>query len=276
MGYGFLDLSRLNLLSISQNNQDYGLYRSKNKIRKSKKLRKEKVIPIKEVLFKDQQFEQELKNLNIDYKLEKFSDNFAVLYILPSDIEKVGSIASILSAQRIEAIIRLAPLSQISLGTSGGVVGNEIIGANFFKQNPNINVTGKGVIIAIADSGIDYLHPDFIYPDGTSKILYLWDQTKDGNPPKGYYIGTEYTNEDINRAIRERDDSLSVDEEGSGTMLSGICAGLGNLNSDYQGVASEASLIVIKLRKYNNNYTNADLYVAADYAGNKALELNMP
>ena len=275
-GYGFLDLSRLNLLSISQNNQDYGLYRSKNKIRKSKKLRQENFIPIIEVLFKDQQFEQELKNLNIDYKLEKFSDNFAVLYILPSDIEKVGSIASILSAQRIEAIIRLAPLSQISLGTSGGVVGNEIIGANFFKQNPNINVTGKGVIIAIADSGIDYLHPDFIYPDGTSKILYLWDQTKDGNPPKGYYIGTEYTNEDINRAIRERDDSLSVDEEGSGTMLSGICAGLGNLNSDYQGVANEASLIVIKLRKYNNNYTNADLYVAADYAGNKALELNMP
>lgn len=275
-GYGFLDLSRLNLLSISQNNQDYGLYRSKNKIRKTKKLRQENFIPIIGVLFKDQQFEQELKNLNIDYKLEKLSNDFAILYILPSEIEMVGSIASILSAQRIESIIRLAPLSQISLGTSGGVVGNEIIGANFFKQNPNINVTGKGVIIAIADSGIDYLHPDFIYPDGTSKILYLWDQTKDGNPPKGYYIGTEYTNEDINRAIRERDDSLSVDEEGSGTMLSGICAGLGNLNSDYQGVANEASLIVIKLRKYNNNYTNADLYVAADYAGNKALELNMP
>ena len=228
------------------------------------------------MLFKDQQFEQELKNLNIDYKLEKLSDNFAVLYILLSEIEMVGSIASILSAQRIESIIRLAPLSQISLGTSGGVVGNEIIGANFFKQNPNINVTGKGVIIAIADSGIDYLHPDFIYPDGTSKILYLWDQTKDGNPPKGYYIGTEYTNEDINRAIRERDDSLSVDEEGSGTMLSGICAGLGNLNSDYQGVANEASLIVIKLKKYNGNYINSSLFIASEYATAKALELNMP
>src|SRR5699024_10500141 len=139
-GYGFLDLSRLNLLSISQNNQDYGLYRSKNKIRKTKKLRQENFIPIIGVLFKDQQFEQELKNLNIDYKLEKLSDNFAVLYILLSEIEMVGSIASILSAQRIESIIRLAPLSQISLGTSGGVVGNEIIGANFFKQNPNINV----------------------------------------------------------------------------------------------------------------------------------------
>lgn len=275
-GYGFLDLSRLNLLSISQNNQDYGLYRSKKKIKKKKNLRQENLIPIIAVLFENQQFEEDLKKLNINYRLEKLSDDFGVLYISPKDIDKAGSIANILSAQTIESIIRLASLSQISQGTTGGVVGNEIIGANFFKENPNINVTGRGVIIGIADSGIDYLHPDFIYPDGTSKILYLWDQTKDGNPPEGYHIGTEYTNEDINRAIREKDDTLSIDEEGSGTMLSGICAGLGNLNPNYAGVAGEASLIVIKLKKYNGNYTNAALYVATEYAIKRALELNMP
>lgn len=234
------------------------------------------MIPIIAVLFENQQFEEDLKKLNINYRLEKLSDDFGVLYISPKDIDKAGSIANILSAQTIESIIRLASLSQISQGTTGGVVGNEIIGANFFKENPNINVTGRGVIIGIADSGIDYLHPDFIYPDGTSKILYLWDQTKDGNPPEGYHIGTEYTNEDINRAIREKDDTLSIDEEGSGTMLSGICAGLGNLNPNYAGVAGEASLIVIKLKKYNGNYTNAALYVATEYAIKRALELNMP
>ena len=275
-GYGFLDLSKLNLLSISQNNQDYGLYRSKKKIKKKKNLRQENLIPIIGVSFENQQFEEDLKNLNITYRLERISDNFAILYISPSDMQAVGSIVSILSAQKIEPIIRLASLSQISQGTTGGVVGNEIIGANFFKENPNINVTGRGVIIGIADSGIDYLHPDFIYPDGTSKILYLWDQTKDGKPPKGYYIGTEYTNEDINKAIREKDATLSVDEEGSGTMLSGICAGLGNINPDYAGVANEASLIVIKLKKYDGNYINASLSVAAEYAAKKALELNMP
>ncbi|WP_290459208.1 bifunctional germination protease/germinant receptor pseudoprotease CspBA [Romboutsia ilealis] len=274
-GYGFLDLSRLNLLSISQNNQDYGIYRSKKKIKK-KNLRQENLIPIIGISFENQQFEEDLKKLKIPYRLEIISDNFGVLYISSNDIQSVGSIVSILSAQKIEPIIRLASLSQISQGTTGGVVGNEIIGANFFKENPNINVTGKGVIIGIADSGIDYLHPDFIYPDGTSKILYLWDQTKDGNPPKGYYIGTEYTNEDINKAIRENDDTLSVDEEGSGTMLSGICAGFGNVNSDYAGVANEALLIVIKLRKYDGNYTNDSLFIAAEYAVKKALELNMP
>ena len=59
-------------------------------------------------------------------------------------------------------------------------------------------------------------------------------------------------------------------------MLSGICAGLGNINPDYAGVANEASLIVIKLKKYDGNYTNASLSVATESAAKKALELNMP
>ena len=177
-------MSKLNLLSISQNNQDYGLYRSKKKIKKKKNLRQENLIPIIGVSFENQQFEEDLKNLNITYRLERISDNFAILYISPSDMQAVGSIVSILSAQNIEPIIRLASLSQISQGTTGGVVGNEIIGAKFFKENPNINVTGRGVIIGIADSGIDYLHPDFIYPDGTSKILTYGIKPKMANHQK--------------------------------------------------------------------------------------------
>ena len=273
-GYGFLDLSRLNLLAISQKNQDYGPYRN-NKIKKKKKLRQNNLTPIAEVLF-DPQLEEDLKKLGIEYRLDKFSNDFGILYVSMEDVNDIVKIANLLSSQRIEPLVNLAPLSQINQGTTGGVVGNEIIGANFLKENPNMNVTGRGVIIAIADSGIDYLHPDFIYPDGTSKILYLWDQTKDEKPPEGYLIGTEYTNEDINKAIQENDATLSVDEEGSGTMLSGICAGMGNLNSAYAGVASEASLIVIKLRKINGNYTNAALYTAGEYVEKKARELNMP
>ncbi len=42
------------------------------------------------------------------------------------------------------------------------------------------NLTGNGVIIAVIDSGIDYTHPDFRNPDGTTRILSLWDQTIPG------------------------------------------------------------------------------------------------
>ena len=55
--------------------------------------------------------------------------------------------------------------------------------------------------MAIIDSGIDYNHNDFRNDDGSSRIYRLWDQTVEGNPPEGFIIGTEYTNEEINRAL---------------------------------------------------------------------------
>ena len=35
---------------------------------------------------------------------------------------------------------------------------------------------GEGVIVGIVDSGVDYTHDNFRKPDGTSRILFLWDQ----------------------------------------------------------------------------------------------------
>ena len=59
-------------------------------------------------------------------------------------------------------------------------------------------------------------------------------------------------------------------------MISGICAGLGNVNSDYKGVAEGSDLIVIKLGKVDGYYNNAMTNVAAQYAYRKALESNRP
>ena len=71
-------------------------------------------------------------------------------------------------------------------------------------ENSSYDLTGRGTIIAIIDSGIDYTHPDFRNPDGTSKILYIWDQTGSEAPPEGFKGGTEYTNEQINTALENR------------------------------------------------------------------------
>ena len=54
---------------------------------------------------------------------------------------------------------------------------------------------GKGILIAVLDSGIDYTHPEFRNADGSSRILAIWDQTGNGNPPKGFTVGTEYGQE---------------------------------------------------------------------------------
>ena len=94
----------------------------------------------------------------------------------------------------------------------------------------NLQLTGRGVLVGLVDSGVDYRHLAFLTADGKSRILRLWDQGIPGNPPKGYATGTEYTNEEINEAL-----SLSVQEgrrlvpsedgSGHGTAVLGVAAG---------------------------------------------------
>ena len=66
-------------------------------------------------------------------------------------------------------------------------------------------LSGKGVITAFLDSGIDYRHPDFRKEDGSSRILAIWDQSIAGNPPAGFRLGTEYDRNIINDALQQED-----------------------------------------------------------------------
>lgn len=92
-------------------------------------------------------------------------------------------------------------------------------------QTSQYNLFGNGVIVAVIDSGIDYAHPDFRNPDGTTRIIELWDQTIEGKPPEGYAIGTLYTREQINEALNAptQPERLaivpSVDLSGHGTHV---------------------------------------------------------
>lgn len=224
----------------------------------------------------DEGFYDELENLTVRVGITRLSRNNSIVFFETITSANLKTVIELNSVIRIDSVVKMATLGQITRGTSNGIIAQEEIGVNFFKNNPNVTLTGRGTLIAIIDSGIDYLHKDFIYPDGTSKIAYLWDQTKEGKPPEGYYIGTEYTREDINKAIRENDKSLSIDEEGHGTMISGICAGLGNINKEYEGIAPDAELIVVKMDKIGGFYNSAMLFVANQYVAEKSLELNIP
>ncbi|MCL2342162.1 MAG: hypothetical protein FWC53_03865 [Firmicutes bacterium] len=70
------------------------------------------------------------------------------------------------------------------------------------QEQPFLNLRGRDTLIGIVDTGIDYTKEAFQNEDGTSRIRYIWDQTIDGNPPEGFVSGTEYTNEQINRALK--------------------------------------------------------------------------
>ena len=144
------------------------------------------------------------------------------------------------------------------------------------------DISGEGTIIAILDSGIDYTHPDFINEDGTSRILYLWDQTISGNSPQGFTGGAEYTNSQINEALKSSNPYQIVpetDSAGHGTAVAGAAAGNGRASGgENAGVAPKASLIVVKLgeKGYPSFALTTELMRAIKYCIDKALELKMP
>ena len=75
----------------------------------------------------------------------------------------------------------------------------------------------------LTGEGIDYTNPVFRDANGQSRILAIWDQTiQEGSPPEGFLYGTEYTREDINRALAAQDPYSVVpsrDEIGHGSAM---------------------------------------------------------
>ena len=145
-----------------------------------------------------------------------------------------------------------------------------------------LGLSGKGVIVGIIDSGIDFTHPDFRNVDGTSRILFIWDQSVDGSPPAGFRNGTEYDNGIINEALNSTQPFEivpSVDVAGHGTAVAGVAAGNGRSSNGLQrGVAPEASIIVVKLgHRENEIFTRStEVMRAIKYIIDKAQQLNMP
>ena len=144
---------------------------------------------------------------------------------------------------------------------------------------PPENLNGKGIIIAILDSGIDIFHPDFIDDDNKTRILYVWDQNGKDNPPEDFDFGTEYTSDDINLAIKNEVKISELDLDGHGTAVAGICCGNGR-SSNYRnkGIAPESSIISVRLLSPSNPYSTntSDLSKGIKYVINRANKLNMP
>ena len=57
----------------------------------------------------------------------------------------------------------------------------KLLKAGFLQLELPLNLTGKGVNVAIIDSGIDYLNDEFMKNNGETKIECIWDQTTISN-----------------------------------------------------------------------------------------------
>ncbi len=206
-------------------------------------------------------------------RVQELLNSYAILNISQTYVNALSRLPQILYIEKPKrlffAVIRgkqISCISRVQTGPSG--------------------LSGRGVLVGIVDSGIDYAHPDFCHKDGSSRILYIWDQQSDrGDPPAGYAFGTEYTREELNRALGQPSASLRqetvplTDFSGHGTAVAGIAAGNGAAQEGrYRGVAYESDLIVVKLGAPEENSfpRTTQLMAGIDYLIRKSLELNMP
>lgn len=169
---------------------------------------------------------------------------------------------------------------------------------NNIKINPYLNLTGKGVIVGIIDTGIDYLNEEFILEDGTSRIINIWDQSlrREDITKRDIYIGRIYSNEQINQAInafKNKQDPYEIvpsrDDIGHGTKVAGIIGARG-YNSQFKGIANDCKYVIVKLMENENFnkqlrengvlhvpvYNNTELATALEYLRKKFRELRKP
>ncbi len=175
--------------------------------------------------------------------IDFISQQFAIIYMALRDLEPLT-----FSSYTYAAVPKLYSLLDSTSMESSGILPA--------SRLPALGNKGAGVIIGFVDTGIDYQNPLFRNPDGTSRILGIWDQTHGsgnvvpGNTFRSLY-GTQYPRETINTALSS-DDPLSVvpstDEIGHGTFLASIAAGGEDEERDFTGAAPQADIAVVKLK----------------------------
>lgn len=241
----------------------------------------------------------EIRRLGVD--VEELIAGYAILTIAVDLIEEVAS---------MEQIEYMEMPKRFYYGQNQGVLPRE--GSCIYPVTLNEPyLTGKGVLAAVLDSGIDYTKSAFRDADGYSRILFLWDQTfrpsESTKMPEMFKQGAEFDQEQINEAIlAEEEDGMwissklstypGLDVSGHGTAVAGIFAASDittNMTDElttkvvenalkwqesYVGIAPETDLLVVKLGIPGENSfpRTTEIMKAVTYVINKSLELKRP
>ncbi|MBX7287750.1 S8 family peptidase [Clostridium chauvoei] len=174
-----------------------------------------------------------------------FNNGFGVVF---APVEKISEIDAYIKNKVYEEAPAIYTLTSISP--------QDAAGALVYHNNPYIPLSGKGIIVGLVDTGIDYLNEEFIREDDTTKIIRIWDQNiESGELVYGLRFGTEYKEEQINEAIklkRSGGDPYTIvpskDEIGHGTAISGLIGAIGK-DPKLKGMAPDCNIVMVKMQE---------------------------
>jgi subtilisin family serine protease len=134
---------------------------------------------------------------------------------------------------------------------------------------------GDASLIAVIDDGIDIFHQTFLDINGKTRIIAIWDQNKlsSDNKPEGFPYGREYTETDINIAIRDRSSTMNESIRRHGTQVASIAAG--RKINNFSGMAPDAKIIVVIPKRGEPGFKN-EYVLALKYIERLAEKYNKP
>ena len=195
----------------------------------------------------------------ISESVTELLNNYAVVRIREDRIEALASLTEVEFVEKPKSLYFQAD------------VGRQVSCIDAVQEAP-YDLTGRGVLVGIVDSGIDLTNPDFRNEDGTTRIAALWDQAD-----------REYTSEEINEFLNAEgtvQPPLSADSSGHGTAVAGIAAGNGRGSEGrrYRGAAPESELVIVKMKSPQPGGfpRTTELMTGVDYLIRKAQEMRMP
>lgn len=183
-------------------------------------------------------------------------------------VARLGELAGLPGLTRITAGYRLKKSNSLS-------VPGTLATPNYWTASPPnfTGAAGQGVVVGIVDTGIDWTHSDFKNPDGTTRILALWDQNASGGAlPPGFAYGSYYTATDINTG-----GCSEIDADGHGTHVAGSAAGDGSGTGNGQpanvfiGMAPRADIIAVA-----TNFSTTGVVDGVNFIFQRAAALGKP
>jgi subtilisin family serine protease len=150
---------------------------------------------------------------------------------------------------------------------------------------------GSGVLVGVADTGLDVGHPDLRDPvTGSSRVAWILDLSL---PPAGIYpdleaqfgvrdssgnlvAGAVLQGTDIDRLLAAKG-TVPIDEVGHGTHVTSIAAGNGGPAGQYVGMAPNAQILFARIgRDSSGTFEIDDLVTGVAFLFNRADAMHEP